>query len=139
MGLYLPHARISSHFGLSHAGRSTTAAVFTHPTLVSSALSRLGIELHRTVLLPARARWHRPPHSIHLCRQVFRAPSRSVLVFTHLNSLRHRIFFHLATERMEHNLAHYRAWLLFGRLSIRTTRGMGREFVFRFEYHHSSE
>ena len=139
MGLYLPHARISSHFGLSHAGRSTTAAVFTHPTLVSSALSRLGIELHRTILRLACARWHRPSHSIHLCRQVFRASTRSVLVFTHLNSLRHRIFFHLATERMEHDIAPHSAWLLFGRLSIRATRCMGREFVFRFGYHHSSE
>lgn len=139
MGLYLPYARISYHFGLSHAGRSTTAAVFTHPALVSSALSRLGIELHRTILRLACARWHRPSHSIHLCRQVFRTPSRSVLVSTHLHSLRHRIFFHLATERMEHDIAPYSAWLLFGRLSIRATRGMGREFVFRFGCHHSSE
>lgn len=139
MGLYLPHARISSHFGLSHAGRSTTTTVFTHPTLVSSPLSRLGIELHRTILLLTCARWHRPSHSIHLCRQVFRAPSRSVLVSTHLNSLRHRIFYHLATKRMQHNIAPHSAWLLFGRLSIRATRGMGCEFVFRFGYHHSSE
>ena len=139
MGLYLPHARISSHFGLSHAGRSTTAAVFTHPALVSSALSRLGIELHRTILLLACARWHRPSHTARLCREVFRASTRSVLVSTHLNSLRHRIFFHLATERMEHDIAPYSAWLLFGRLSIRATRGMGREFIFHFGYHHSSE
>lgn len=98
MGLYLPHARISSHFGLSHAGRSTTAAVFTHPSLVSSALSRLGIELHRTILLLACARWHRPPHTACLCREVFRASTRSVLVSTHLNPLRHRILHRLATK-----------------------------------------
>ena len=68
--------------------------------LMRVALARLSIELHYPVLLLARARWHRPSHSIHLCRQVFRAPSRSLLVSTHPDSLRHRIFYHLATERM---------------------------------------
>lgn len=139
MGLHFPHARISSHFGLSHAGRSTIATVFTHPALVGCALSRLGIELHSAILLPASARWYRPPDTINFCRKVFRASARSLLVPTHPDSLRHRIFYHLATERMQHNLAPYSAWLLFGRLSIRATRGMGREFVFPFGYHHSSE
>lgn len=139
MGLYLPHAGISSHIGLSHEGGSTIAEICTYPSLVSSALSGLRIELHYTVLLLARARWRRPSHSVHLCRQVFRAPSRSLLVSTHPDSLRHRIFCHLATERMQHDLAPYSAWLLFGRLIIRATRGMGREFVFPFGYHHSSE
>ena len=139
MGLYLPHAGISSHIGLSHEGGSTIAEICTYPSLVGRALSGLRIELHCTVLLLARARWYRPSHSIHLCRQVFRAPSRSLLVSTHPDALRHRIFYHLATERMQHDLAPYSAWLLFGRLIIRATRGMGREFVFPFGYHHSSE
>lgn len=139
MGLYLPHAGISPHIGLSHEGGSTIAEICTYPSLVGRALSGLRIELHCTVLLLARARWHRPSHSIYLYRQVFRAPSRSLLVSTHPDSLLHRIFYHLATERMRHNLAPYSAWLLFGRLSIRATRGMGREFVFPFGYHHSSE
>ena len=74
MGLYLPHAGISPHIGLSHEGGSSIAEICTYPSLVGRALSGLRIELHYTVLLLARARWHRPSHSIHLCRQVFVHP-----------------------------------------------------------------